>query len=122
MILLKPFYREIGLSFEGREHSGIEDARNTAKLVVRMFQSGCPLSITATKDENSSTLANTAHRYPLCKTQEYNNTPSGYFRKYSTNKDEEPSGRRSKWKHFKPDPGPRLMEGVKIAPPPGLID
>ena len=56
------FYREVGLSFEGREHSGIEDARNTAKLVVRMFQSGCPLSITATKDENSSTLANTAHR------------------------------------------------------------
>ena len=55
--------REVGLSFEGREHSGIEDARNTAKLVVRMFQSGCPLNITATKDENSSTLANTAHRY-----------------------------------------------------------
>merc|ERR550519_3145389 len=32
--------RELGLSFEGREHSGIEDARNTARLVWRMVQDG----------------------------------------------------------------------------------
>lgn len=35
--------RELGLSFEGREHSGIEDARNTARLVWRMVQDGCPI-------------------------------------------------------------------------------
>ena len=55
--------RDVGLEFEGREHSGIEDARNTARLVWRMVQAGCQLSVTATKDENNSTLANTAHRY-----------------------------------------------------------
>ena len=27
------FARKVGLMFEGREHSGIEDARNTARLV-----------------------------------------------------------------------------------------
>ena len=51
------------MEFEGREHSGIEDARNTAKLVWRMVNAGCQLHVTAAKDENSSTLANTAHRF-----------------------------------------------------------
>merc|ERR1711874_280893 len=36
--------RELGLGFEGREHSGIEDARNTARLVWRMVQDGCQLA------------------------------------------------------------------------------
>ena len=30
--------REVGLAFQGREHSGIEDARNTARLVWKMVQ------------------------------------------------------------------------------------
>ena len=61
-ILLCLSYREVGLAFEGREHSGIEDARNTAKLIWKMVQSGCLLNITATRDENSLPMANTAHR------------------------------------------------------------
>jgi len=96
--------REVGLEFEGREHSGIEDARNTAKLVWRMVNAGCQLHVTATKDENSSTLANTAHR------------------RYSTGKDDDGGPlKKSKWKHFKPDSGPKMAVGVKIGPPPGLL-
>lgn len=97
--------REVGLAFEGREHSGIEDARNTAKLIWKMVQSGCVLNITATRDENSLPGANTAHRM-------------------STNKHEDDGGsnKRSKWKHFKPNPGPSMQTGVIIGPPPGLLD
>ena len=36
----------MGLGFEGREHSGVEDARNTARLVWRMVQDGCLLQET----------------------------------------------------------------------------
>ena len=46
------------------------------------------------------------------------------FRNYSTNKDEDDGqgpAKRSKWKHFKPDPGPQRQAGVKIGPPPGLL-
>lgn len=38
--------REVGLAFQGREHSGIEDARNTARLVWKMVQDGCLLEET----------------------------------------------------------------------------
>ena len=36
--------------------------RNTARLVWRLVQAGCPLSITATRDERSRAQAFTAHR------------------------------------------------------------
>jgi len=38
--------REVGLAFQGREHSGIEDARNTARLVWKMVQDECLLQET----------------------------------------------------------------------------
>ena len=53
--------REVGLTFEGREHSGMCDARNTAALVWRMVQAGCRLRITVTRDPRSI-RANTAYR------------------------------------------------------------
>jgi len=40
--------KELGLSFEGREHSGIADARNTAALVWKMVKDGCKLEVTST--------------------------------------------------------------------------
>jgi ERI1 exoribonuclease 2 len=40
--------KELGLNFEGREHSGIQDARNTAKLVWKMVSGGCKLEVTGT--------------------------------------------------------------------------
>jgi inhibitor of KinA sporulation pathway (predicted exonuclease) len=39
---------ELGLQFEGREHSGLCDARNTALLAWRMVQDGAVLKITKT--------------------------------------------------------------------------
>ena len=38
--------QEMGLVFQGREHSGICDAKNTAKLVAKMIQDGCILGLT----------------------------------------------------------------------------
>lgn len=35
--------RDLGVEFEGREHSGIVDARNTAKLVHKIILDGCIL-------------------------------------------------------------------------------
>ena len=54
--------REVGLTFQGREHSGIADARNTACLVWRMVEAGCQMRITATRDLRNTARANTAHR------------------------------------------------------------
>jgi len=50
--------RELGLSFEGREHSGIEDARNTARLVWRMVQDGC--QITSPSNTRTTSLPTTS--------------------------------------------------------------
>ena len=33
----------LGLQFEGRPHSGLDDARNIARLALRLFRDGCPL-------------------------------------------------------------------------------
>ena len=33
--------KDAGIVFQGREHSGIDDAVNTAKLAVRMSVDGC---------------------------------------------------------------------------------
>ncbi|KAJ3654165.1 hypothetical protein Zmor_013375 [Zophobas morio] len=37
---------ELGLTFEGKEHCGLHDARNTAKLVGRMIDNGAILQLT----------------------------------------------------------------------------
>lgn len=38
--------KDLGIMFQGREHSGVDDARNTACLAWRMIQDGCVLKIT----------------------------------------------------------------------------
>ncbi|CAC5366693.1 ERI2 [Mytilus coruscus] len=40
--------KDLGIDFEGREHSGLHDSRNTAILAYRMIQDGCILNITKT--------------------------------------------------------------------------
>ncbi|XP_041364611.1 ERI1 exoribonuclease 2-like [Gigantopelta aegis] len=40
--------QDVGIKFEGREHSGLCDARNTARLAWRMIKDGCVMSITKT--------------------------------------------------------------------------
>ncbi|XP_078095966.1 ERI1 exoribonuclease 2 [Mustelus asterias] len=38
--------QDLGIMFSGREHSGLDDARNTARLAWQMICDGCPMKIT----------------------------------------------------------------------------
>ncbi|KAH3861365.1 hypothetical protein DPMN_024292 [Dreissena polymorpha] len=38
--------QDLGIEFEGREHSGVDDAKNTAKLAFRMIKDGCQMKVT----------------------------------------------------------------------------
>lgn len=40
--------QDLGIEFQGREHSGVDDARNTAKLAFRMIKDGCVMKTTRT--------------------------------------------------------------------------
>jgi len=51
--------RDIGLEFVGREHSGIEDARNTAALVHHMVRQGCKLQPTSGEGPKTNQLRET---------------------------------------------------------------
>ncbi|NXK56285.1 ERI2 exoribonuclease, partial [Chauna torquata] len=43
--------QDLGLAFAGREHSGLDDSRNTARLAWRMICDGCVLKITKSLDK-----------------------------------------------------------------------
>uniref|UniRef100_A0A3B3DTH6 ERI1 exoribonuclease 2 n=1 Tax=Oryzias melastigma TaxID=30732 RepID=A0A3B3DTH6_ORYME len=38
--------QDLGLLFDGREHSGLDDAKNTARLAAKMMRDGCVMKIT----------------------------------------------------------------------------
>ena len=90
---------ELALFFEGREHSGIADARNTARLAWRMALAGCRFYITSVKmgvaDAAERDEAETKH----------------------TTDSLESSSRRKKWRGFKTAGPPKPLVGVKIAAP-----
>ncbi|NXC96948.1 ERI2 exoribonuclease, partial [Certhia familiaris] len=43
--------QDLGIAFEGREHSGLDDSRNTARLAWRLICDGCVLKVTKTLDK-----------------------------------------------------------------------
>ncbi|NWY76695.1 ERI2 exoribonuclease, partial [Erithacus rubecula] len=45
--------QDLGIVFEGREHSGLDDSRNTARLAWRLICDGCVLKITKSLDKVS---------------------------------------------------------------------
>ncbi|XP_003930207.1 ERI1 exoribonuclease 2 [Saimiri boliviensis] len=54
--------QEVGIEFSGREHSGLDDSRNTALLAWKMIRDGCLMKITRSLNKvptkkNSSILA-----------------------------------------------------------------
>ncbi|KAK7113563.1 ERI1 exoribonuclease 2-like [Littorina saxatilis] len=51
--------QDVGIEFEGREHSGLHDSRNTATLAWRMIRDGCVMDIT-----KSLTPASAASKCP----------------------------------------------------------
>lgn len=36
---------KLGLKYEGRPHSGLDDSRNIARIALRMLQDGCQLRV-----------------------------------------------------------------------------
>ncbi|XP_040892372.1 ERI1 exoribonuclease 2 [Toxotes jaculatrix] len=46
--------QDLGIQFSGREHSGLDDARNTAKLAARMMRDGCVMKITRSLERTPS--------------------------------------------------------------------
>ncbi|PVD38258.1 hypothetical protein C0Q70_00869 [Pomacea canaliculata] len=49
--------QDVGIKFEGREHSGLHDSRNTAKLVWKMIRDSCVLKITKSLSSESVTTS-----------------------------------------------------------------
>ncbi|XP_072838648.2 ERI1 exoribonuclease 2 isoform X1 [Pogona vitticeps] len=43
--------QDVGIVFAGREHSGMDDSRNTARLAWRMIRDGCVMKITKSLDK-----------------------------------------------------------------------
>ncbi|XP_063790505.1 ERI1 exoribonuclease 2 isoform X2 [Pseudophryne corroboree] len=43
--------QDVGIEFAGREHSGLDDSRNTARLAWRMICDGCVMKITKSLDK-----------------------------------------------------------------------
>jgi ERI1 exoribonuclease 2 len=50
--------QDVGISFEGRQHSGLCDARNTAKLAAKMVTDGCVMIITSNRTGLSANIKN----------------------------------------------------------------
>ncbi|NXF03023.1 ERI2 exoribonuclease, partial [Smithornis capensis] len=46
--------QDLGIDFVGREHSGLDDSRNTARLAWRLICDGCVLKVTKSLDESNS--------------------------------------------------------------------
>lgn len=42
---LSSMLEKLGLQYEGRPHSGLDDSRNIAHIAMRMLQDGCQLRI-----------------------------------------------------------------------------
>ncbi|XP_034045033.1 ERI1 exoribonuclease 2 [Thalassophryne amazonica] len=46
--------QDLGIQFSGREHSGLDDAQNTARLAARMMRDGCVMTITRSLERTLS--------------------------------------------------------------------
>uniref|UniRef100_A0A4W5R602 GRF-type domain-containing protein n=1 Tax=Hucho hucho TaxID=62062 RepID=A0A4W5R602_9TELE len=56
--------QDLGIQFSGREHSGLDDARNTAHLAWRMMRDGCLMKITRSLERVSGFLTNPHYYTP----------------------------------------------------------
>ncbi|XP_077425933.1 ERI1 exoribonuclease 2 [Vanacampus margaritifer] len=48
--------QDLGIQFSGREHSGLDDAKNTAQLAARMMRDGCVMKITRSLEWTTSAV------------------------------------------------------------------
>lgn len=42
---LSTMLQKLGLKYEGRPHSGLDDSRNIARIAIRMLRDGCQLRV-----------------------------------------------------------------------------
>jgi len=84
--------RELGLNFQGREHSGIEDARNTAILIWRMVEGGCKLEVTGSINSVAGTVKG---MQVLNKDREEESPGKNKWRNYRNTPHMIPTGRHS---------------------------
>ncbi|NXU51134.1 ERI2 exoribonuclease, partial [Turnix velox] len=76
--------QDLGIAFAGREHSGLDDSRNTACLAWRLICDGCVLKVTKTLDE-ACLKNNLISRTPT--TNFTDKTPLGSNSRAETSKD-----------------------------------
>ncbi|XP_026158474.1 ERI1 exoribonuclease 2 isoform X1 [Mastacembelus armatus] len=71
--------QDLGIQFSGREHSGLDDSRNTAKLAARMMRDGCVMKITRSLERTPSMVKTmfgmtSAHKKEKTNTSKEENT------------------------------------------------
>ncbi|KAI4893591.1 hypothetical protein NFI96_019286 [Prochilodus magdalenae] len=90
--------QDLGIQFSGREHSGLDDARNTARLAWRMMTDGCVLKVTKSLNraplksrppfvhsEGQNSSSSTEDKRPSSDTQPHNNKSSAENSNPTTN-------------------------------------
>ncbi|KAM5228312.1 ERI1 exoribonuclease 2 [Ctenodactylus gundi] len=75
--------QEVGIEFSGREHSGLDDSRNTALLAWKMIRDGCLMKITRSLNKvlnkkNTNILAKTVNTNQGEETPAYNISIHGH--------------------------------------------
>jgi hypothetical protein len=68
---LKNMIRDIGCEFQGRAHSGIDDARNIASIVQRLLADGAPITF------NEKLVVNRAKKSKIRHKQQAQTTKQG---------------------------------------------
>ncbi|KAM9857029.1 ERI1 exoribonuclease 2 [Aulostomus maculatus] len=78
--------QDLGIQFSGREHCGLDDARNTAHLAARMMRDGCLMKITRSlermppiKPATGNKTHPTNKKGKSSKTQEENRVPANFL-------------------------------------------
>lgn len=56
--------RDIGCEFQGRAHSGIDDARNIASIVQRLLADGAPITFNEKLVVNRAKKSKNRHKQP----------------------------------------------------------
>ncbi|KAM9208432.1 LOW QUALITY PROTEIN: ERI1 exoribonuclease 2 [Dugong dugon] len=72
--------QEVGIEFSGREHSGLDDSRNTAHLAWKMIRDGCLMKITRSLNKvstkrNPNMLARNLNTNQVEETSDCNSSP-----------------------------------------------
>ena len=54
--------RKLGMTLEGRHHSGIDDCRNISRVALKMMADGCVFGVAGDEDTSASAAAGAGGR------------------------------------------------------------